>query len=287
MWKCYTIDATKIAFTNKKQLEGWITAWGRDSDYVKVNVFGEFPSASSLQLISTEIINEAKARTPQSFPHEPLIHALDVARFGDNKSVLVRRRGNDAKSLPRLQWRGLNVVDLANRVAVIYQSELPDALFVDEGGVGGGVVDVLRSLGVPVIGVNFGSKPGGRPAGSLVANKRAEMYVLLRDWLARSGAIENDLDSGEENNLAQQLIQIEYGFNARDEILLEDKESMRRRGIASPDDADALALTFAFPVIKRALTLARANECEMEYDVLENGSGPEKPRFTRYAEMMN
>lgn len=278
-WKTYTVDTRTIPFTNKLQIADWGKSWGEDSDYFRVNVLGQFPNVSSLQLISTEAVMEARVRLAVSHPHEPLIHALDVARFGDNKSVLARRIGNDMRTRPRISWRQLSLVDLATKVASIYNEEKPDALFVDEGGVGGGVVDFLRALGVPVIGVNFGSKPGSRPAGTLVANKRAEMYVLLRDWLVRGGCIEDDDD------LAEQLVSTEYGYNQREEILLEDKESMRKRGVTSPDDADAYALTFAFPVLKKSLFAGSVRECAMEYDLLELATET-KPRFKTYKELM-
>lgn len=277
-WKTYRVDTRTIPFTNKKQIGDWAKAWGEDSDYFKVNVLGEFPSVSSLQLIPTDVILEAQARTPSSQPYEPLIFALDVARFGDNKSVLARRRGNDMKTMPRISWRGLSLVDLAARVSVLIATDQPDAVFIDEGGIGGGVVDILRSLGHSVIGVNFGSKPSGRPSGTLVANKRAEMYVSLRDWLGRQGAIELDDD------IFDQLVALEFGFDRNDAILLESKEDMRKRGVPSPDDGDAYALTFAYPVAKKLGFAHASNQCQMDYDQGDSEKAP--PRITRYAELI-
>jgi phage terminase large subunit len=127
-------------------------------------------------------------------------------------------------------------------VAQAIAEQHPAAVFVDEGGVGGGVVDRLRQLGHRVIGVNFGAKADGLVDGLRCANKRAEMWARLRDWLKTGGAI----DPGPE--LAGDLSGVEYGFTADNAIQLERKEDMKKRGLASPDDADALALTFAFPV---------------------------------------
>ena len=279
-WKTYRVDTRTIPFTNKKQIADWAKAWGEDSDYFKVNVLGEFPSVSSLQLIPTDTILEAQSRTPSSQPYEPLIFALDVARFGDNKSVLARRRGNDMKTMPRISWRGLSVTDLAARCVALCAEHNPDAFFIDEGGIGGGVVDVVRSLGFACIGVNFGSKPSSRPDGSLVANKRAEMYVMLRNWLARSGAIEADED------VFDQLVALEFGFNQREEILLESKEEMRKRGVPSPDDADAYAMTFAYPVSKKLAWGGTSRECDMTFDPLNDNVGPQKLRFQSYNQMM-
>ena len=119
-----------------------------------------------------------------------------------------------------------------------------DTVFIDEGGVGGGVVDRCRQLRLYVIGIQFGGKADRSDIvtqGERYANKRAEMWGSLRAWL-RGGAIADDQD------LHRQLVGPSYGFNARDEIQLERKEDMRRRGIPSPDWADALALTFAYEV---------------------------------------
>lgn len=278
-WQTRHIDARGVTFTNKEKIAEWQESWGADSDYFKVNVCGEFPSVSSLQLIPTDVVQRARICSVSSYPHDPLIFALDVARFGDNKSVLARRRGRDMRTMPRISWRGLSVVDLSARVGALIAEHSPDAVFIDEGGIGGGVVDVLRSLGHAIIGVNFGGKPGSMPKGTKVANKRAEMYVELRDWLVSGGAIEDD------DELEEQIVQTEFGFNRDDAILLESKEDMRKRGIPSPDDTDAYVLTFAFPVAKRLPFARSIKECTMEYDVT-GVVQTSVPRFTRYAEMM-
>lgn len=280
-WKTYRVDTRTIPFTNKKQIADWEKAWGEDSDYYKVNVLGEFPSVSSLQLIPTDAVQAARLRIPISQPYEPLIFGLDVARFGDNKSVLARRRGNDMRTMPRISWRGLSVVDLAARVASLIASDQPDCVFIDEGGIGGGVVDVLRSLGHSVIAVNFGSKPSSNPDGSLVANKRAEMYVIYRNWITLAGCIEDD------DELEEQLVGIEFGFNQKEQILLEDKESMRKRGIPSPDDADASVLTFAYPVAKKLGFVHSSRECDMTFDPFNLDNSKPAPVITRYDELIN
>lgn len=150
-------------------------------------------------------------------------------------------------------------MQLAARVAALSTGDggRPDAIFVDEGGVGGGVVDRLRQLGVPVTGVNFGARPdsgmlqelGG--LGERYANKRAEMWGSLREWLRR-GAIPKDQE------LQDDLTGVEYGYNSDNAIQLERKEDMKKRGLSSPDVADALALTFAYPVVARGMMGARS-----------------------------
>ena len=137
---------------------------------------------------------------------------------------------------------------VAAKVAEIAQQCRPDAIFIDGGSPGGGVVDRLRQLQHPVFDVQFGGKADhshiGQDGAIVYANKRAEMWGAMRAWLA-GGMIPDDRE------LLADLTGVEYGYalrEGRDAIILEKKEDMKKRGLASPDLADALALTFAYPV---------------------------------------
>jgi len=256
LWMNYTVDSREVKLTNHEAINKAIALWGEDDDYVKVSFLGEFPDSSMLQLIPVETIRYARTRPAIAQPWEPLILSVDVARFGNNESVAGFRRGKDARSIPCNRWRGLSTIELGTRIATLITEHSPDAVFIDEGGVGGGVVDFVRHLGHSCIGVNFGSSASSRPGGVLVANKRAEMYVLLRDWLREGGAVE-DFDE-----LQEQLVSIEYRFDKKQQIQLASKEDMRMLGRPSPDIADFLALTFAYPVsarVRRAAPVAQMN----------------------------
>jgi len=244
-WFTQVVSSEDSAFSNKEQLKKWERAWGWDSDFYRVRVRGEFPNSSELQLIPVETVRMAMQRAAISHALEPLLLAVDIARFGSNENVACLRRGRDAKTIPPSRWRGLTVPESANRIASLIAQHSPDAVFIDEGGVGGGVVDCVRLAGHAVIGVNFGGAASSRPEGALVGNKRAEMYVALREWLRTGGAIPDD------EELCEQLVSIEYHFNKKTEIMLMAKEDMRLLGRPSPDWADALAMTFAFPVSAR------------------------------------
>ena len=241
-WATAQVDSRQARLTNKTIIDQWIGDYGEDSDFVRVRVKGQFPRAGSMQLISLETVEAASARAPETTPFDSLVMGIDVARFGDDQSVLCFRRGRDARIVPPERYRGLDTMQLAARAANLIAQYQPDAVFVDETGVGGGVVDRLRQLGHSIVGVNFGSKPDGAVDGELVANKRAEMWCRLRSWLAGGGAIANDPD------LIADLTGVEYGYTVHNEILLEKKDDMKKRGLASPDAGDALALTFAYPV---------------------------------------
>ena len=266
-WHIYKVDARTSKFSNKKLIARWAEAWGEDSDFFRVRVLGEFPNAATTQLIPLELIRMAGMREVQSFHFEPLILGVDVARFGNNETVAQFRRGRDARTMPAARWRNLPVDQTADRIAALIIAYSPDAVFVDEGGVGGGVVDFLRRLGHSVIPVNFGVPASQNPEGTLVANKRAEMFVMLRDWLATGGCIDPSGD------LSDQLISIEYHYNKKQEIQLMSKEDMRSIGKDSPDWGDALALTFAYPVSKRSRGAA-VGQMKVEYDPLGYGALP-------------
>ncbi|MDP3162939.1 MAG: terminase [Reyranella sp.] len=244
-WRGRQVDSRTVKITNKAQLQRWVDDYGEDSDFVRVRVRGVFPRAGSMQFIDSESVEEAMRRETVTQPDDPTVVGVDVARFGDDRSVIFARKGSDGRSRPPLVLRGVDTMTLSGRVVEVAAHYRADAVFVDEGGVGGGVVDRLRQLGVPhVIGVNFAGKADRWTAeggGPLFANKRAEIWGWMKEWL-KTGAIPDD------PALAQDLTGVEYGYDARNAIQLERKDDMKKRGLASPDLGDALALTFAQPV---------------------------------------
>jgi len=267
-WRSAAIDSREVSITNKTQIQKWIADYGEDSDFVRVRVRGVFPRTGSMEFISYEAVAEAATREVEERNRGPLVLGVDVARFGDDASVLYFRRGRDGRTIPPVRLRGVDTMTLAGRVADEYLTHRAAAVFVDGGGVGGGVVDRLRQLGVPVVEVQFGAKSdriGLEGDLSSYANKRSEIWGSMREWL-RGGCIPDDQD------LREELVGPQYGFNGRDEIQLERKEDMKKRGLASPDMADALALTFAYPVIveelKADLTKRQAF-AQIEYNPLE------------------
>lgn len=225
-----------------------ILSHGRDNPWVMANVLGKFPSSSPLVFIGAALVDEATKREALANLSDPLIIGVDVARFGDDKTVFRIRKGRDARTHPPIKLRNLDNVQVAARLAETARYFQADAVFVDGGGNGGGVIDVLRSLNVPhVYEIQFGAKPDGIKLGNETAhyaNKGAEMYGCLKEWL-RTGAIDPDPD------LRTDLTTRRYAYKMVDKrecLILEPKEAMKQRGLASPDDGDALALTFALPV---------------------------------------
>lgn len=242
-WSTQQVDSRSVDITNKEQIAQWVADYGEDSDFVRVRVRGVFPRAGSTQFIAGDVADHARGRDASFIPSDPLVIGVDVARFGDDQTVIAFRRGRDARSIPWITLRGQDTMQVAAQVAEAVRAYNPAAVFVDEGGLGAGVVDRLKQLRVKVIGINFGSKPDRFVIDDdvKVRNKRAEMWALMRSWLT-GGAIPDD------HELVADLTGVEYGYDENQAIQLEKKEHMKKRGLASPDKGDALALTFAYPV---------------------------------------
>jgi len=137
------------------------------------------------------------------------------------------------------RYRGVDTMTLASEVSRLARQYMPDTIFIDGGGVGGGVVDRCRQLAVEVVEINFGAK--ATMAG--YANMRAQCWGNMKDAIADGIRLPNDPD------MKSDLTGVEYGYNVRNQIQLEKKEDMKKRGLQSPDIADALALTYAHPVL--------------------------------------
>ena len=242
-WVTHQIDSRTAKMTDKLKLNQWVEDYGEDSDFVKVRVRGTFPSASSMQFISGELVEDAFEREAKSYLEEPLILSCDIARYGDDMTVFCFRRGRDARTIEWKKYRGLDTMQIAARISELAGVHQVDTVFIDEGGIGAGVYDRCRQLHVSnCIGVNFGSKSES----ATYNNKRAQMWGNMRDWL-EGGSIPDDRD------LMDDLTGLEYSFTANNKIQLEKKEDMKRRGLSSPDCGDALALSFAYPVAPRGL----------------------------------
>jgi hypothetical protein len=256
-WKSKAIDSRSVPGTNKKQFDEWVADYGEDSDFVRVRVRGIFPRADAISFISYELAREAAERElitlPGQFNPYPVVLGVDVARFGDDATVIYPRQGFDARSREPVILRQVDLMKQAGVIAQLAQMYHVTAIMVDSGGVGGGLVDRLRQLRLPVWDVDFGSSPDGMNVdqGVQYYNKRAEIWGALRDWLPR-GAIINQV-RGQDVTLVDELTGPTYSLSGEDaKIQLERKRDMRRRGVPSPNVADALACTFAYFVAERA-----------------------------------
>lgn len=225
--------------------------YGEDSDIYRVRVLGLFPRQGDTQFIPRNLVDNAFGRTLREdmYNFAPVILGVDVARHGSDRSVIFLRQGLKSKLL--WQRRSVDLMTLADVVAQYETTRQADAVLVDGTGLGAGVIDRLRQMGRRVIDVPF----GGASALLHCLNKRAEMWWRMRDWLRDGGAIPPIED------LRDDLLAPEFAYNAKGLVQLERKEDMAKRGRASPDLADALAVTFAASVVKRADLRGVATTC--------------------------
>jgi hypothetical protein len=236
------IDSRTVEITNKEYLQTMIDDFGIDSDMVKVRVLGQFPSASTHQFISTDDVDEAMHREliPAEYNFAPTIIGVDPAWTGDDDFVIMLRQGNNSKLLG-FYSRNDNDVQMAGLIAQFEDDYKADAVFID-GGFGTGIVSIGHTMGRldwQIVWFSEKSMDQG------CANKRAEMWEQVRLWLKQGGALEQD------DIMHADLTGVELVPRLDGKKLLESKEHMKDRGLASPNRADALALTFAFPVMSK------------------------------------
>lgn len=246
-WHCFTIscfDSPRVTSEYAQEIE---REYGKDSDPYRVRVLGLPPMQETQQFINLSLFETALYRNVVTLSHEPRILGIDVARFGEDRSVLVERKGRNAKVIASvrgndtMQVTGL-IMDAINRAA---KEEPYDYICVDVIGVGGGVVDRLKEQNVQVIGVNVSERPRLQDC----KNLRAELWKRCKDWLAEGHVTEDFRDD---------LIAPQYSFDSSGRLVMERKEDMAKRGLSSPDVADALCLTF-YPLnpIKKSISMAK------------------------------
>jgi len=213
-----------------------------------------FQNTGHDSFIKPEAILRARKATCEGIG--PLIIGADPARFGDDRFSLAWRKGR--KVIKRESKAKIDVVAGANWIKQVIDADKPDRVFIDVGGLGAGVFDILVSWGKPysdvVVAINFASEPqepyeilsdGSKRPGP--RNRRAEMWQRSKDWLDEPGGA----DIPDDDSLQADACGPGYHYDMNQRLLIEAKEHMRARGVRSPDEWDAIALTFAEPVVER------------------------------------
>jgi hypothetical protein len=235
-WLCAMYRADETALIDEGELA--LARQTMSDNQYRQEFLCDFSASSDNVLITIDQAAEAarRAHQPGDIQYSPVIIGVDVARFGDDRSVIVRRQG--LQLFRPWVMQGIDNMDLAARVASQVVEHQPDAVFVDAGR-GEGVIDRLRQLGHPCIEVNFGGAAGNPQ----YRNKRSEMWDDLAKWIRAGGSIPNDAD------LKTDLCTPTYSMaNAAGKFELESKDRIKERIGRSPDIGDAIALTFAYPV---------------------------------------
>ena len=240
-WKARQIDSRTVEGTNKEQIAKWAADYGEDSDFFKVRVRGMFPSMSARQFIGEADVAAAygKVLRPEQYEFAPKILTVDPAWEGDDEFAIGLRQGLSFRIL-RTMPKNDNDLVAARVIADLEDEHKADAVFVDAG-YGTGIVSAGQGMGRDWTLVWF----AGASADIGCLNKRAEMWKAARDWLKSGGALPDD------PQLRDELQAPEIVPRADGKVQIESKKDMKTRDVPSPNRADALVLSFAFPVVKR------------------------------------
>lgn len=251
-WYTRQIDSRTVEGADLKLFNQIIEENGIDSDKARIEVLGQFPLQGDYQFISRTTVEMAQSRELTRYDDwEPIVMGVDPARFGPDDTAIWFRQGRDARSIPATVVNGMDVMAVVDICLNLISKHQPEAIFVDTGGVGAGVHDALKRLGYSVWGVDFGSKAED----DRYFDCRTECWGRLRDWLPM-GQLPKGTRPADE--LANDLCVPLYEYHGREgKLKLESKDKMKKRGFGSPDNADALALTFFKTLCRNDSPLSR------------------------------
>jgi hypothetical protein len=249
-WKTYVIDSRNSERSNKNTIEEWLQDYGEDSDFFRVRVRGLPPNASEQQLIPRDLVRAAMGRQAQPLDDEPLVAGVDVPDGGSAWFIVRFRRGLDGNPCPPIRMPGSRIdrPAMIAKLASVLSSGMVchdgvkrpvSAMFVDSA-FGSPIVERMHTKGFDnVFEINF----GGKSPDLHFANMRAYMWAKgVKEWLERGSLDKSDA------KMEVDLTGPGFHLNKSNALVLESKAEMQKRGVPSPDDADALALTFAAPV---------------------------------------
>ena len=236
-WTTFQFKSTESDFATPEWCKQMAEKYGVDSDIYRVRVLGEFPQAGQDVLIPYQLVADAMNMEVCNEDGAE-VWGLDVARYGDDYTVLAKRKGYRVYEIT--EKSNLDTMQVASWLANEYmkQPRKPQQVFVDTIGIGAGVFDRLKQLGIPVAPANVALNSTDATA----KNMRAEIYLKLKD------ALQMGLKLPQDDELLAELTSIRYKFDSVGKLQLEAKEDMKKRIGRSPDKADAVALTFFMPV---------------------------------------
>jgi len=230
-------DSTQVG---PKFIEDMKVKYGEDSNIYRVRVLGEWPEADDDVVIPLHLLQSAADRDQVAADTTPVVWGLDVARFGTDKSALCKRKGNVVTE-PIKSWRNKDLMEMCGIILNEYEtttwSDRPVEILIDSIGLGAGVVDRLTELDLPVRGINVAESAS---MGERYGRLRDELWFLGKEWFEA-----RDCTIPEQEELIDDLSKPRFSFLSNGKLKVEGKDEMKRRGLNSPDLADAFCLTFA------------------------------------------
>lgn len=234
-WKTMHVSCLDNRLVSQDFVEQIKSTYGEGSNAYRVRVLGEFSLRDDDSLIAADLVDAAMSRDVALDTTQDLIYGVDVARFGSDRTVICKRRGNVVVELRH--WSGEDLMGTVGRIVHEAKIDKPTEICVDSIGLGGGVADRLRELGLNVRDVNVSESTALNPQAYRL---RDELWIATKDWL-ETRAVKLPKD----DELRAELIGPTYSFTSNGKIKVEGKSEMKRRGMRSPDLADAVCLSFS------------------------------------------
>ncbi len=238
-WWTRTWSCKDSPLVSDEFVEEMLMRYGEQSNAFLVRVLGLFPLSDDNTIIPFHLVESAQHRDVEVFEDSKIVWGLDVARFGNDATALCKRQGSVITEVR--SWRGLDLMQTCGRVVAEYNALPPSKrcseLLVDSIGLGSGVVDRLRELDLPVRGINVAESPS---MGDTYMNLRSELWFKAKAFLEERGC-----KIPKDDQLLSELTSIRYSFTSSGKMKAESKDEMRKRGLGSPDLADAFCLTMA------------------------------------------
>lgn len=243
-WATMVVNGEDCPMVSQQFIDDIAFQYGKDSNVYRVRVQGEFPTADDDTVIPIDLCEDAKIREVDGYGET--IWGIDVARFGRDRTVLVKRCTN-ATLEKHKAWMGNDTMQTSGRIYAEWldtpPEKRPKAVFVDAIGIGAGVADRLMELGMPVTGVNVAEEAS---VSELYMRLRDELWFKARKWLEKK-----DCKLVEDETLIAELSLPKYQFTSGGKLKVESKDEMKKRYPQSPDVADAFCLTFSHAIEHR------------------------------------
>jgi hypothetical protein len=243
-WHTMTVSCYDSEMVSKDWIEDMKRQYGEDSNIFRIRCLGLPPLQDDDTIIPIHLLEDAIKREVEPQEVQP-IWGVDISRFGSDRSALAKRKGNVLLE-PIKNWSQKDLMETVGIILAEYESvpydQRPSDILIDSIGLGSGVVDRLIELDLPARGVNVAESPA---LGQRYMKLRDELWFRAKEWLEA-----RDCKMPEDETLIHELSSVRYGITSNGKFKCEGKDQMKRRGLKSPDLADAFVLTFASQAVR-------------------------------------